>query len=322
MKKALVTGCTGQDGSFLAEFLLNCGYKVYGLTRRTSSSNFDRIRHIINDIEIYQSDMTDQSSLIRMLAAIQPDEIYNLAAQSYVAASWEQPLTTADTTALGPNRLLEAIRHTKMPIKFYQASSSEMFGLVSESPQNENTKFHPRSPYGVSKLYGHWITVNYRESYGMFAVSGILFNHESERRGEEFVTRKITKAVAKIKAGLQDKLFLGNLDSKRDWGYAKDYVKAMWLMLQQSQPEDYVIATGETHTVREFVELAFDRVNLDWRQHVIIDEKLLRPAEVHLLCGDASRAKQQLKWEPEVTFNGLVNLMVDADCAAVKAGHV
>ena len=313
MKTALITGITGQDGSYLAEFLLEKGYRVIGMVRRTSTINFERIKHIQDKIEIVQGDLIDQLSLIDILKEYKPDEVYNLGAQSFVHVSWKQAILTGEVTALGVTRILDAIRTVNPKIKFYQASSSEMFGKVNETPQTEETRFHPRSPYGVAKVYGHWITVNYRESYGMFAVSGILFNHESPRRGVEFVTKKITDGVAKIKHGLATELRLGNLDAKRDWGYAGDYVEAMWLMLQQENPDDYVISTGETHSVREFCELAFKRVGLDYKDYVKVDEKFYRPAEVNLLLGDSAKAKKVLKWEPKVSFEGLVNMMVDAD---------
>lgn len=315
---ALITGITGQDGSYLAEHLLEEGYKVYGVVRRSSTETFERIRHLMSRIEVIQADLLDQLSLINTLKSVRPAEVYNLAAQSFVPTSFEQPVLTAEFTALGVTRLLEAIKLTDRRIRFYQASSSEMFGLVSETPQRLKTPFHPRSPYGVAKLYGHWITVNYRESYNIFGVSGILFNHESPRRGKEFVTRKITYAVARIKHGLQHKLELGNLKAKRDWGFAGDYVRAMWLMLQQKTPRDYVIATGETHTVEEFVRLAFQCAGLDWKKHVVISPKLYRPAEVHILCGDASEARRRLGWKPAVSFPQLVRMMVDHDLKLVQ----
>ncbi|AKM81425.1 MAG: hypothetical protein UT13_C0001G0463 [Candidatus Pacebacteria bacterium GW2011_GWF2_38_9] len=316
MKKAFITGITGQDGSYLAELLLEKGYKVYGLTRRTSTQNFDRIKSIIHNpnLELISGDLIDQHSLTFALQDIQPDEIYNLAAQSFVKASWEQPVLTGEFTAIGVTRVLDAMRLACPKAKFYQASSSEMFGKVREVPQNENTPFYPRSPYGVAKVYGHWITVNYRESYDMFAVSGILFNHESPRRGLEFVTRKISNAVARIKLGKQDFIELGNLDAKRDWGYAKDYVKAMWLMLQQDKADDFVIATGETHSVREFLEIAFRVAGLgDYQKYVKHNKKYDRPAEVDLLIGNPEKAKKILKWEPSVSFEELVTLMVTQD---------
>jgi GDPmannose 4,6-dehydratase len=317
-KTALITGITGQDGSYLAELLLKKKYRVIGMVRRTSTINFDRIRHIQDYVEIVQGDLLDQSSMMDLVSQYQPDEVYNLAAQSFVPTSWQQPVLTGEFTGLGVTRILEAIRHVKPDTRFYQASSSEQFGKVVEVPQKETTPFYPRSPYGVAKVYGHWITVNYRESYGLFAVSGILFNHESPRRGVEFVTHKVTNAVARIKQGIQDKLHLGNLDSKRDWGYAGDYVRAMWLMLQQDKPDDFVIATGETHTVQEFCEIAFSRVGLDWRKHVVIDPRYVRPAEVDLLIGDPSKARKKLGWKPEVSFKELVHRMVDADMKAIE----
>ncbi|QGJ70842.1 GDP-mannose 4,6-dehydratase [Planctomycetales bacterium 10988] len=312
-KVALITGITGQDGSYLAEFLLEQGYAVHGMVRRASTENFERIQHLKGRIKLHQADLLDQLSLVRLVEQLQPQEIYNLAAQSFVPTSWEQPLLTGEFTALGVTRVLEAIRQVNPKIRFYQASSSEMFGRVQEEPQTERTRFWPRSPYGVAKVYGHWITVNYRESYDMFAVSGILFNHESPRRGREFVTRRITHGVARIKHGLQQKLRLGNLDAQRDWGFAGDYVKAMWMMLQQEEPQDYVIATGEKHSVREVVEVAFARAGLNWEDHVVISEDLYRPAEVNTLCGDCSLAKQELGWEPEVSFKELIEMMVDHD---------
>jgi GDPmannose 4,6-dehydratase len=324
LKRALITGITGQDGSYLAEFLLDKGYEVHGIIRRASTFNTGRIDHLykdphINDVRLflYYGDIADSSNLAKLLYRIQPDEIYHLASQSHVRVSFDIPEYTADVTGLSTIRILEAIRETGIKARFYQASSSEMFGKVQEIPQRETTPFYPRSPYGVAKVYSHWITVNYRESYDLFACCGILFNHESPRRGETFVTRKITRAVARIKAGQQKKLYLGNLDAKRDWGYAKEYVKAMWLMLQQDQPGDYVIATGETHSVREFLDQAFSHARLDWHDFVEIDPKYLRPAEVDLLVGDASKARRELGWEPKVTFNGLVQLMVDADMSMV-----
>lgn len=315
--KALITGITGQDGSYLAEFLLSKGYEVHGAVRRSSAPNYGRIAHIMNLITIHGADMTDHNSLLQIVKDIHPNEVYNLAAQSFVHQSWSSPISTSDMNGIGVTRLLSAIHHVDKDIKFYQASTSEMFGNVSHTPQNEDTPFYPRSPYGVSKLYGHWITINYRESYGMYCVSGILFNHESPRRGVEFVTRKITQAVAAIKHKKQDKLFLGNLDAKRDWGFAGDYVRAMWLMLQSDKPDDYVIATGKTHSIKEFLEAAFGCVDLDWHKYVEIDDKLYRPADVNLLCGDASKAKDKLGWEPEVDFNGLVRMMVDSDLANI-----
>jgi GDPmannose 4,6-dehydratase len=312
-KRALITGITGQDGSYLAELLLNQGYKVYGLVRRLSTPNFWRVEHIRDDIEFIDADLQDQLSLINAVQKSKPDEVYNLAAQSFVATSWDQSILTGDYTGLGVTRMLEACRIIDKSIRFYQASSSEMFGKVVETPQTETTRFHPRSPYGVAKAYGHYITVNYRESYDMFAVSGILFNHESPRRGIEFVTRKISDGVARIAAGKSKELRLGNLDALRDWGYAKDYVEAMWLMLQQDQPDDFVIATGETHSVREFCEIAFTRAGLDYRDYVKTDERYMRPAEVDLLLGDASKAKRKLGWAPKTSFRELVELMVDED---------
>ena len=313
MKKALITGITGQDGSYLAEFLLEKGYQVFGMERRNSQKNRGNIEHLMDKIEVVSGDLLDQGSDSQILQEVKPDEVYNLASQSFVGESWKQPAFTGDVTGLGAVRVLEAVKLVNPRIRFYQASSSEMFGKVQETPQNENTPFYPRSPYGVAKLYAHWITVNYRESYGMFAASGILFNHESPRRGLEFVTRKITHTAAKIKLGLAKELRLGNLDSKRDWGFAGDYVEAMWLMLQQEKPQDYVIATGETHTVREFVEAAFSQLGLDWEKYVKVDEKFLRPAEVELLKGNASRANKELNWRPRMTFKELVRLMADSD---------
>lgn len=321
MKTALITGVTGQDGSYLAEFLLEKKYKVIGMVRRTSTINFDRIRHIQDQLELVQGDLLDQSSLMDVIREHQPDEVYNLAAQSFVPTSWNQPTFTAEATALGVTRMLEALRAINPKIRFYQASSSEMFGKVMEVPQTESTPFYPRSPYGVAKVYGHWITVNYRESYDMFACSGILFNHESPRRGLEFVTHKVTYNVAKIKVGKTKELRLGNLDAKRDWGFAGDYVRAMWMMLQQPTPDDYVIATGETHSVRELCEVAFAHVGLDYRDFVVIDQKFYRPAEVDLLIGDPAKAKQVLGWEPQVGFKALVQMMVDADLEALKSGR-
>jgi GDPmannose 4,6-dehydratase len=317
-KNALITGITGQDGSYLAEFLLNKGYNVFGMVRRSSMEKFDRIDHIKDQIHIEQADLLDQYSLIKLVDKVQPEEIYNLAAMSFVPTSWNQPVLTAEFTAIGVTRVLEAIRAVNPKIKFYQASSSEMFGKVKEIPQRESTPFHPRSPYGVAKAYGHWITVNYRESYDLFGVSGILFNHESPRRGIEFVTRKITYNAAKIKLGLASELRLGNLDSKRDWGFAGDYVKAMWLMLQQDTPDDYIIATGETHSVKQLVEIAFAHLNLDYRNYVKTDPQFIRPAEVDLLIGNASKAKEKLHWQPEVSFEQLVKMMVDADLQLLK----
>jgi len=313
MKKALITGITGQDGSYLAEFLLANDYQVIGMVRRTSTITFDRIRHIQDKIEIVQGDLLDQISMLDILQEWRPHEVYNLAAQSFVPTSWKQPVLTGEFTALGVTRLLDAVRLVDPNIRFYQASSSEMFGKVREVPQTEQTPFYPRSPYGVAKVYAHWITVNYRESYNLFACSGILFNHESPRRGLEFVTHKVTDTVARIKLGIAHELRLGNLNAQRDWGYAGDYVRAMWLMLQQPKPSDYVIATGETHSVRELCEVAFGHVNLDWRDYVVVDERFLRPAEVDQLVGDATKARRQLGWEPDVTFQELIQMMVDAD---------
>ena len=315
MRTALITGVTGQDGSYLADFLLEKGYRVAGMVRRSSTENFERIEHLRDRIEIRQADLLDQLSLINLLRDVRPQEVYNLASQSFVPTSWEQPVLTGEFTALGVTRVLEAVRLVDREIRFYQASSSEMFGKVQEVPQTERTPFYPRSPYGVAKAYGHWITVNYRESYGLFACSGILFNHESPRRGKEFVTRKVTEGAARIKRGLLEKLALGNLEARRDWGYAGDYVEAMWLMLQQPRPEDYVIATGETHSVRELCEIAFRRVGLAWQDHVVVDPKFVRPAEVDMLQGDASKAKRMLGWQPRTSFRQLVEKMVDADMA-------
>jgi GDPmannose 4,6-dehydratase len=320
MKTALITGINGQDGSYLAEHLLAHDYKVFGLVRRTSIRNLERVSHLLEQIELLNGDLLDQNSLINAVAEAQPDEIYNLAAQSFVPASFSQPVLTGEFTALGVTRMLEAIRIVNSKIRFYQASSSEMFGKVQSVPQDEDTKFHPRSPYGVAKLYGHWITVNFRESYGMYAVSGILFNHESPRRGTEFVTRKITLAAARIAAGRQKELRLGNLDARRDWGFTGDFVEAMRLMLQQAEPKDYVIGTGETHTVQDFVQASFDHVGLDWRKHVVIDPKLVRPAEVDLLISNPRRAREELGWTPKVSFNELVRMMVNADVALTQRG--
>jgi GDPmannose 4,6-dehydratase len=313
MPTALITGITGQDGSYLAELLLEKGYRVVGMVRRSSLEKFERIDHLRDKIEICQADLLDQLSIIRVVEQIGPDEIYNLAAQSFVPTSWDQPVLTAEFTAVGVTRMLEAIHQLNRKIRFYQASSSEMFGKVRDVPQTELTPFYPRSPYGVAKVYGHYITVNYRESYGIYAASGILFNHESPRRGLEFVTRKVSDAVARIKLGKQKDLRIGNLDAKRDWGFAGDYVHAMWLMLQQSEPDDYVIATGETHSVRELVEVAFQCVGLDWQQHTVVDPRFVRPAEVDLLIGDASKAEAQLGWKTKVGFRELVKMMVDHD---------
>ena len=320
MKKALITGITGQDGSYLADFLLEKGYQVYGMVRRTSTVNFDRIQHIQDDIELVQGDLLDQVSLIDILHETQPDEVYNLAAQSFVPTSFKQPVLTGEFTALGVTRLLDAIRVVNPKIRFYQASSSEMFGKVQEVPQTEKTPFYPRSPYGVAKVYGHWITINYRESYELFACSGILFNHESPRRGLEFVTHKVTHGIARIKLGMQDSLHLGNLEARRDWGYAGDYVRAMWLMLQQDEPDDYVIATGETHSVRELCEVAFGYVGLNYEDYVVVDPKFFRPAEVDLLVGNPAKARAKLGWEPTVPFEDLIRMMVNSDLEAVRSG--
>ncbi len=317
-KKALITGVTGQDGSYLAEFLLEKGYEVVGMIRRGSMPNFQRIQHILDRITLVNGDLLDQVSLIEILREHRPQEVYNLAAQSFVPTSWAQPVLTAEFTAVGVTRVLDAIRMVDPSIRFYQASSSEMFGKVQEVPQNEKTPFYPRSPYGVAKVYGHWITVNYRESYGMFAVSGILFNHESPRRGLEFVTRKVTHNAARIKLGLADKLPMGNLEAKRDWGFAGDYVRAMWLMLQQDHPEDYVVATGVQHSVRDLLECAFSYLGLDYRDYVVVDPRFLRPADVFELVGDASKARRQLGWKPEVTFEELIHMMVDHDMEELK----
>ncbi|MFC3750520.1 GDP-mannose 4,6-dehydratase [Paenibacillus sp. GCM10012306] len=320
-KRALITGITGQDGSYLAELLLSKGYKVFGLRRRTSVPIIENIEHLQNEIEFIDGDLLDLGSLINAVRISDPDEVYNLAAQSFVATSWIQPVATGQATGVGVTNMLEAVRLTKPEARFYQASSSEMFGKVVETPQKETTPFYPRSPYGVAKVYGHWITVNYRESYNMYACSGILFNHESPRRGIEFVTRKVTDAVARIKLGLQNELRLGNLDAKRDWGFAGDYVRAMWLMLQQDKADDYVISTGETHTIEELVEIAFSHVGLNWRDYVVIDQKFVRPAEVDLLLGDCTKAKEQLGWELEVGFEQLVKMMVDSDLERVSKLH-
>jgi GDPmannose 4,6-dehydratase len=330
MKKALITGITGQDGSYLAELLLQKGYEVHGIIRRASTFNTGRIDHLYADPHIngvsfflHYGDISDSTNLIKLLYRLKPDEVYHLAAQSHVRVSFDIPEYTGDVSGLGTVRILEAIRETGIKTKFYQASSSEMFGMAQEVPQKETTPFYPRSPYGCSKVYAYWSTVNYRESYGMFACNGILFNHESPRRGETFVTRKITRGLARIKAGLEDAIYLGNLDAKRDWGYAKEYVEAMWLMMQQDQPEDYIIATGETHTVKEFLEEAFGCAGLDWQKHVKIDPRYYRPAEVDLLLGDAGKAKRKLGWEPKTTFPELVRLMVDADIELVnKENHL
>jgi GDPmannose 4,6-dehydratase len=317
-KTALITGITGQDGSYLAELLLAKGYRVCGMVRRSSADNLGRIEHLRDRLELHQADLLDQTSMAQLLAGVQPDEVYNLAAMSFVPTSWQQPVLTAEFTALGVTRLLDALRQVCPQARFYQASSSEMFGRARETPQRETTPFHPRSPYGVAKVYGHYITVNYRESYGLFACSGILFNHESPRRGLEFVTRKISHGVARIKLGLATELRLGNLEAKRDWGFAGDYVRAMWLMLQQDRAEDCVVGTGETHSVGEFAERAFAHVNLDWRRYVVLDAKLRRPAEVDLLQADATRAKRLLGWTPSVSFEELVTMMVDADLATLR----
>lgn len=320
-KRALITGITGQDGSYLAELLLDKGYEVYGLTRRLSMANYWRIEHLLDRITLIPGDLLDQLSLIRVLDRVRPHELYNLAAMSFVPASWDQPMLTGEFNAQGVTRVLEAVRHVDPSIRIYQASSSEMFGKVREVPQRESTPFYPRSPYGVSKVFAHYITVNYRESYNLFAVSGILFNHESPRRGLEFVTRKVTDGVARIKLGMASSLSLGNLDAHRDWGFAGDYVRAMWLMLQQDQPDDYVIATGEAHSVQELVEIAFGHAGLDWRQHVKLDPALIRPAEVDHLIGDAAKARTELGWQPSVTFDGLVRMMVDADVKRLSASR-
>lgn len=313
MKTALITGITGQDGSYLAEFLLEKGYQVYGLIRRTSTSNLENLKHLLNEIELLSADLLDLRSLFSAIEYCKPDEVYNLAAQSFVPISWVQPVLTTEVTALGVTNILEAIRMVKPDIRFYQASSSEMFGKVQETPQSEQTPFYPRSPYGVAKVYGHWITVNYRESYKLFACSGILFNHESPRRGKEFVTRKVTHSAASIKLGLQKELRMGNLDAKRDWGFAGDYVRAMWMMLQHEQPDDYVVATGETHSVRELVQVAFEAVGLAWEDYVLIDPQFIRPAEVDLLLGNPQKINQALGWKPEVNFRELVQMMVEED---------
>ncbi|MGV2437149.1 MAG UNVERIFIED_CONTAM: GDP-mannose 4,6-dehydratase [Anaerolineae bacterium] len=320
-KRALITGITGQDGSYLAEFLLSEGYEVFGLVRRSSTINYERIAHIQDDIHLISGDILDQTSLQKALITSRPEEVYNLAAQSFVQTSWQQAVFTGDVTAIGVTRLLDAIMTVNRDIRFYQASSSEMFGKVVESPQKETTPFYPRSPYGVAKVYGHWITVNYRESYDLHATSGILFNHESPRRGLEFVTRKVTYHAAKIKLGLANKLPLGNLDAKRDWGFAGDYVRAMWLMLQQDTPDDYVVSTGKTHTVQNLVECAFGCVGLNWQDYVYQDPNFMRPAEVDLLIGDSSKAKDQLGWEPQVQFEQLIEMMVEADLKLLQDAH-
>jgi GDPmannose 4,6-dehydratase len=319
-RRALITGITGQDGSYLAEFLLEQGYEVFGMVRRSSTETFERIAHLRDRIEIREGDLLDQLSLITLLHEIRPHELYNLAAQSFVPTSWEQPILTGEATALGATRMLEAIRFVDRSIKFYQASSSEMFGKVRETPQNELTPFHPRSPYGVAKTYAHYITVNYRESYGIFACSGILFNHESPRRGKQFVTRKVSDGVARIKAGLASELRLGNLDARRDWGFAGDYVQAMWGMLQQPKADDYVVASGTAHSVRELCEIAFAHAGLDWTKHVVVDAGLIRPAEVDLLIGDATKARRTLGWEPKTSFAELVRTMVDVDVRGLGTG--
>jgi GDPmannose 4,6-dehydratase len=318
---ALITGITGQDGSYLAELLLEKGYQVHGMFRRSSTETFERVKHLEGKIELHPGDLIDQQSLLSLLAKVQPTEVYNLAAQSFVPTSWQQPQLTGEVTGLGVTRMLDAVRLVNSKIRFYQASSSEMYGKVHETPQRETTPFHPRSPYGVAKVYGHYITMNYRESYGMFACSGILFNHESPRRGLEFVTRKITHAVAKIKLGLADELRLGNLQARRDWGFAGDYVRAMWLMLQQKQADDYVIGTGQTHSVEEFVEAAFEHLGLNWRKYVVVDPKFHRPAEVDLLLSDPAKARRALGWQPQVGFRELVTMMVDADLALLSHEH-
>ncbi len=321
-KRALITGVTGQDGSYLAELLLDKGYDVHGVVRRLSAPNVWRIQHLLERITLHQADLLDQLSLIKVVETSQPEELYNLGAMSFVPASWDQPMLTGEYNSQGVTRALEAVRSVNTKIKFYQASSSEMYGRVREVPQTEMTPFYPRSPYGVSKVFGHYITVNYRESYNLFACSGILFNHESPRRGIEFVTRKVTDGVARIKLGLTDKLLLGNLDASRDWGFAGDYVRAMWLMLQQDAPDDYVVATGEAHSVKELVEIAFAHVGLDWQKHVAVDPKFLRPAEVDHLIGDPTKATKVLGWKPSVDFKGLVQMMVDADLARLKSGQL
>ena len=317
-KKALITGVTGQDGSYLAEFLLSKGYEVYGMVRRTSTVRYERIRHIQDKITLIQGDLGDQTSLNRAMADIMPDEVYNLAAQSFVPTSWNQPAFTGDVTALGVTRMLDSIHTVKPDTRFYQASSSEMFGKVQDVPQKEDTPFYPRSPYGVAKVYGHWITVNYRESYDMFAVSGILFNHESPRRGLEFVTRKVTYTAAKIKLGMANELRMGNVEAQRDWGFAGDYVQAMWHMLQQDSPEDYVVATGKTHSVERLLEVAFSCIDLDWKNYYQQDERFMRPAEVDLLIGDPTKAKEELGWKPQVTFEQMIQMMVESDIERLK----
>ncbi len=321
MKTALITGVTGQDGSYLAELLLKKDYEVYGIVRRSSSSNFERIKHIQDDLKLLQGDLLDQNSLIEAIEGSCPDEVYNLGAQSFVPTSWNQPVLTGEFTALGVTRILEAIRLVNKKIRFYQASSSEMFGKVAEVPQNEQTVFYPRSPYGVAKSYAHWITVNYRESYDLFCCSGILFNHESPRRGLEFVTKKVSNGVARIKMGLSNELRIGNLDAKRDWGFAGDFVEAMWLMVQQDESEDYVISTDEAHSVKELVEVAFDHVGLNWKDYVVVDHKFVRPAEVDLLLGDSAKARNKLKWQPKVKFEELIRMMVDYDIERYKVSE-
>ncbi len=317
-KRALITGITGQDGSYLAEFLLSKGYQVYGMVRRTSTVRYERIQNIQSELNLIQGDMGDLSSLITAISSVEPDEVYNLAAQSFVPTSWNQPVFTGDITGLGVTRLLDAVRTVNPDIRFYQASSSEMFGKVREVPQTESTPFYPRSPYGVAKVYGHWIAVNYRESYDMFACSGILFNHESPRRGMEFVTRKVTYHAAKIKLEMTNEIRIGNLDSKRDWGYAGDYVRAMWLMLQQVEPDDFVIATGQTHSVERLLEVAFGHVGLNWRDYTVQDEAFMRPAEVDLLVGDPGKARRKLGWQPEVSFEELIGMMVESDLKKLR----
>ena len=319
MRKVLITGITGQDGSHLAEFLLSKGYRVYGMVRRTSSENYQRLAKIRDRVELLPGDLLDQYSIARVVEQVQPDEIYNLAAMSFVPTSWQQPVLTAEFTGVGVTRMLEAVQRYCPKARFYQASSSEMFGKVRETPQRESTPFHPRSPYGVAKVYGHFITVNFRESYGIYACCGILFNHEGPRRGLEFASRKISHGAARIKLGLADELRLGNLQAKRDWGYAGDYVRAMWLMMQQDKPDDYVVGMGETHSIEEFVDLAFDRVGLDWRDYVVVDPQFYRPAEVDLLLADPAKARRVLGWKPEVDFQGLVHMMVDADLAELQS---
>ncbi len=321
-KRALITGITGQDGSYLAELLLDKGYEVYGVVRRLSAPNVWRIQHLLDRVKLLQADLLDQLSLIKAVELSRPDEFYNLGAMSFVPSSWDQPMLTGEFNAQGVTRALEAVRSVNPKIRFYQASSSEMYGRVREVPQSEMTPFYPRSPYGVSKVFGHYITVNYRESYGLYACSGILFNHESPRRGIEFVTRKVTDGVARIKLGKADKLMLGNRDAKRDWGFSGDYVRAMWMMLQQDEPDDYVIATGETHSVQELVEVAFAHAGLDWQKYIGVDQRFIRPAEVDLLIGDPAKAKAKLGWEPSVDFKGLVHMMVDADIARIEAGQL